>query len=67
MLRDSISEQSLISNLERDTLISQLELIEDTLRPMASAVSNIKEQSNLSAARTSAMFLTCFIGQFCFT
>lgn len=48
-------------------MISQLELIEDTLRPMSREVSNVKEQSNLSAARTSAMFLTAFLGQFFIT
>jgi len=35
ILRDSIASQSMIANQERDNLIAQLELIEDTLRPMA--------------------------------
>mmetsp|Transcript_37544 Transcript_37544/g.49378 ORF Transcript_37544/g.49378 Transcript_37544/m.49378 type:complete len:181 (+) Transcript_37544:309-851(+) len=64
MLRQAIAKQSLTSNSERESLIRQLELIEEALRPLEGEIAFAREKSSLTADRSAKTFSAIILLQF---
>ncbi len=64
MLRDSISKQSLIVHKERESLIQQLNLIDEVLSPIEKEMENAKEMSHVKSVRSGLTFVSVIMMQF---
>jgi hypothetical protein len=64
MLRDAIAKQCLIVNRERESLIQQLDLIDQVLHPVQKEMENAKEMSNIKSVRAGLTFVSVIMMQF---
>ena len=64
MLRDAMAKHSTHFNSERESLIQQLELVEEVLAPLNAAVENAKEQGHVKSKRAGFTFFSIIMLQF---
>ena len=64
MLRDSMAKHCLSINQERESLIQQLELVEEVLNPLQKEVENAKEAGHIKSVRAGFSFVTIIILQY---
>ena len=64
MLRDSMAKHCLTINSERESLIQQLELVEEVLSPLQKEVENAKEAGNIKSVRSGFTFVSIIMLQF---
>ena len=64
LLRNALAMRSLTVNSERDTLLAELELIDEALAPFSKEVVRCKEEANISSSRVAAVFAYTITAQF---
>ena len=64
MLRDGMAKYCLTVNSERESLIQQLELIDEVLSPLMKEVENAKEASHIKSVRAGFTFVSIIMAQF---
>ena len=61
MLRDALAKNCHTINAQRESLIHQLELIEEELKPLYRTVENAKEAGHVKAQRAGFTFVSIIL------